>query len=89
MRALHVTFWIEPLTRSAQWEHDFGRICSAGGIWGILQKADMAGVKLRFTFEIKDQLVRMFGAFNLLLPRQILPPKYESRTTVILADAPP
>ena len=81
MRRLHVTFVVEPFT---QQEREFRRICLAGGIWDILQRADSAGVKLRFTLEIKDQV----NSFNNPLPRQIIPPKYESRTTVTRVDAP-
>ena len=84
MRRLHVTF-VESLTR---WEHEFRRICSASGIWGILRMADSAGVKLRFTLEIKDQVVPTVNSFNNPFPRQIIPPKYESRTTVTRVGAP-
>jgi hypothetical protein len=84
MRRLHVTFVVEPFR---QWEREFRRICSAGGIWGILQRADSAGVKLRFTLEIKDRVVPMVNSFDDPLPRQIIPPKYESRTTVTRVDA--
>jgi hypothetical protein len=85
MRRLHVTFVVEPFR---QWECEFKRICSAAGIWGILQRADSAGVKLRFTVEIKGWMIPMVNSSNNSLPRQIIPPKYESRTTVTQVDAP-
>ena len=85
MRRLHVTFVVEPFT---QREREFRRICSASGIWDILQRADSAGVKLRFTLEVKDQVVSMVNSFNNPLLQQIIPPKYESRTTVTRVDAP-
>jgi hypothetical protein len=77
MRHLHVTFVME-------WERQFRRICSAAGIWDILQMADSAGVKLRFTLEIRDQM----DPFNNPFPSQIIPPKYQSRTTVTRVGAP-
>jgi hypothetical protein len=85
MRRLHVTFVIEPF---ALREREFRRICSASGIWGILQRADSAGVKLRFTLEIKDQVVPRVHSFNNPLPQRIIPPEYESRTTIKRVDAP-
>jgi hypothetical protein len=71
MRHLHVTFVVE-------WEREFRRICAAAGIWDILHMADSAGVTLRFTLKIKDQM----DPFNNPLPRRIIPPKYQSRTTL-------
>jgi hypothetical protein len=85
MRRLHVTFAVEPFEK---WEREFKRICSAAGIWGILQRADSAGVKLRFTLEIKGRVLPMVNSFNISLPRRIIPPKYESITTVTQVDAP-
>jgi hypothetical protein len=71
MRYLHVTFAI-------QLERQFRRICSASGIWKILQVADSAGVKLRFTLEIKEP----GDLFSTPVRREMIPPKYQSRTTV-------
>jgi hypothetical protein len=71
MRYLHITF-------AMQLERQFRRICSAAGIWKILQMADSAGVKLRFTIEINVP----GDLFNNPLRLEMIPPKYQSRTTV-------
>jgi hypothetical protein len=76
MRHLHVTFVVE-------WEREFRNICSAAGIWDILQTADSAGVKLRFTLQIQDRV----NSFHNPLPQQLIPPKYQSRTTVTRISA--
>jgi hypothetical protein len=78
IRRLHVTFTNEYMPES-EWMPKIKRICSAGGIWDIIRKAESAGVELRFTIDIRCP---MRPQLDISLVREFFPTQYESGVTI-------
>jgi hypothetical protein len=78
IRRLHVTFTNDYRSES-EWMPKIKRICSAGGIWDIIRKAESAGVELHFTIDFPRPMRRHL---DISFVREFFPTQYESRVTI-------
>ena len=78
IRRLHVTF-TNDFKPESEWIRKIKHICSASGIWGIIRKAESAGVELRFTIDFPRPTLR---PLDILFIREFFPAQYESMVTV-------
>jgi hypothetical protein len=85
MRRLHVTLTNEMRDPWTNWQRDIAKLHDAGKIWDIVQKAELAGVELRFTLELLNHGA---GLTDRSLIRGVIPLRYEPKTTIKQAGPP-
>lgn len=103
MQRLHIILTNNTSKPWIDWRYQIQKICKAGHIWDIVQKADSAGVELRITLQLPKVVPGWGDGFTTLeLPhdddmagwvggskfRRVVPLRYESKTTVKRADPP-
>ena len=92
MRRLHITLIVEPVTLPKEWKCKQWHICPEESTCNIVREAELVGVEVRFTLEILGCVEPMVNSVensvDISILRNILPPNYESRTTVRQAGVP-